>query len=551
MTTTMHPAAPTYDNTDDGYPKILAALQESFLTTVAARPPLFGVSTEGLFDVFLSHLPEAARQHYTCRTCRKFVERFGGIVTIDEQGTTRSALWNLPNIAVSAFFVGPLFQMARFVESREIAGVFLTSDPEWGQSTSGKNEAGADYHHFAVTPPASMLFKEDVDLETGEVLLSAAQAAANVREELKMLERGLAEFSRETVRTAETYLSSGDLYRSEKCIEIARWLVKQHEIWGLKNARQRKNLLWVSAATAPAGWCHVKQSMIGTLLDDVKLGLNFEALKRRFNEKMDPLQYQRPQAPPSEQNIAQAEKVVAQLGAKGALGRRYARIGDVKAMWKPRVAEAPAQDGSVFGHLKKPKAAPLVGLPQRTFTWVKFRDQILPLATKLEVLTPRGAGQFCALITAVNPDAPPLLQWDHPDARNPVSWYFINEGSLATAWNLRPNTYVQVTAITRKPSMWNEERPAKNHGDGVIFLLEGAKPTHHQRGGGMFVESMRSEFHAVRRTLEAHFLSTPIADADTASACGLSLGASSQKLDLTIRYETPTETGTILIDRWD
>ena len=267
MTTVMHTTAapaPTHDNSDDGYPQLLLGLREAFSETVASRPPLFGVNTEGLFDVFLSHLPEAARQHYSCRTCRKFVERFGGIVTVDDQGVTRSVFWNLPNISVSAFFIGPLFQMARFVETREIEGVFLSQDPEWGQTTSGKNEAGEDYHHFAVTPPPSLLFRHPID--------SADQAAANVREELGMLERGLAEFSRETVRTTETYLSSGDLYRSEKCIEIARWLVKQHEIWGLKNARLRKNLLWVSAATAPAGWCHVKQSMIGSLLEDVKAG---------------------------------------------------------------------------------------------------------------------------------------------------------------------------------------------------------------------------------------------------------------------------------------
>ena len=106
MTTVMHTTAapaPTHDNSDDGYPQLLLGLREAFSETVASRPPLFGVNTEGLFDVFLSHLPEAARQHYSCRTCRKFVERFGGIVTVDDQGVTRSVFWNLPNISVSAF----------------------------------------------------------------------------------------------------------------------------------------------------------------------------------------------------------------------------------------------------------------------------------------------------------------------------------------------------------------------------------------------------------------------------------------------------------------
>jgi len=41
------------------------------------------------------------------------------------------------------------------------------------------------------------------------------------------------------------------------------------------------------------------------------------------------------------------------------------------------------------------------------------------------------------LVTAKHPEAPPILQWDSPDKRNPVSLYVYVNGSATADWNLR------------------------------------------------------------------------------------------------------------------
>ena len=64
------------------------------------------------------------------------------------------------------------------------------------------------------------------------------------------------------------------------------------------------------------------------------------------------------------------------------------------------------------------------------------------------------------------------------------------------------------------------------------------------------IETLRSELHSVRATLEAFNASATIAGADTADACGL--GMTDQKpWNLALRVTTTNAVATYLIDRWD
>lgn len=50
--------------------------------------------------------------------------------------------------------------------------------------------------------------------------------------------------------------------------------------------------------------------------------------------------------------------------------------------------------------------------------------KVMPAASHLTVKVPNRADRFAALVTAVRPDAPPILRWDRDEARNPFSWYY-------------------------------------------------------------------------------------------------------------------------------
>ena len=110
---------------DDGYPQFLAATRRRAETYFGVKVPLFETDAVGLFDLFLANLPADQRQHYNCHACRRFVERFGGLVCVGEGGSLVSLMWD-PE-AVPVFFRESVSTMARSVRAAKITGVFLGS----------------------------------------------------------------------------------------------------------------------------------------------------------------------------------------------------------------------------------------------------------------------------------------------------------------------------------------------------------------------------------------------------------------------------------------
>ncbi len=522
------------------FDRLADAVRAHFGNMIQAHGPhLFTVETSDLDVIYLGQFASFAdRQHHTCSACRHFLHRYGDLVVMDSSGTIHSAMW--PDVTDAAFekvpaeYVEQVRTLARVVGHGRVKGVFLSKESVWGQPVTG------EWKHFAVSP-STLMFRHP--------LLSAGQAMAEKREHFGTLNRALAEFPAALIGQALTFLEADALYRSEKVEGVARFLHKlQHDLDGTKG-EQRRNIVWRAVAGAPAGFCTPRSSMIGTLLEDMATGMDFEAVKARFASKMHPLRYQRPQTTASSGNIEQAEKIVAQLGLEPALRRRFARLDEVQTVWKPS-AEAPTKEaGGVFGHLQARASAEAriaaQVVPVST-TWEKFARTVLPNALGMDLFV-SGSMSFGALVTAVDPAAPPLFQWDREDARNPVSWYLYHGGSQPGRWSLPDHAWAKVTGIALRPNAWGNVQ-MDHHGNGAIILLDGARDTVN-RELALFPETLRSELHQVRKTIEQFSKSRSIEGVEEASACGLILGDKNTRHSLRVR--TAAGVATYHIDRWD
>jgi hypothetical protein len=675
---------------DGGFDHLVAAMQSQFAAIAGGERPLFTTDLTEIFASFLASLPPALHRHYTCNCCRRFLDRFGGLVVVGEDGQLASALW--PDAAVPAAFAPFVAAMRAQANKATITGVFLTSDGMLGTPLTG------EWPHLAVPIPA--------DRRHQGLVSNANQVAAGKKQDLGVLKRGLDEFDVPTVRKALDLLTTGGLYRSDKAEGVVHWVLGLHEMRSfVRDDRLRENLLWVAAATAPPGFCQIRSSMIGTLLEDITADLPFDTIKERWATKMAPSQYMRAQAAPSAGNIAQAEKIIATLKAAGALGRRYAHLAELpQILW--RAPAAPAAPAGVFSHLT-PKARPArePAAPPVTMSWETFAHTVLPEARLIEAQVPTSPDRFVALVTAAEPGAPPILQWDSEQARNPFSWYYAagidaeirrrvlgaggthencdirasllwnNRNDLdlhviapsgehiyfsskkgkcggwldvdmnvsgntdtpvenirwtrgvapdgryrfyvqnyrfhepsrsptpfrvelevngevfhhdsvispsqqtgaasdldvavfdhvagqklgtpprgmrsaqdKSTWNLVPGQWTRVSSIVPSPNLWGD-RPLTQHGQHLFFLLDGCRDTVRGTGRGFFVETLRSEFHPIRSTLEAYAASADIAGAEEADACGLGMSDQSP-WNLALRVTTPGAVTTYLIDTW-
>jgi hypothetical protein len=534
MNTQVSEGAVVGNHHDGDYDAFLGRVNARFLKNCGnGTKPLFTTDAEDLWGVYLGSFADPTeRQYHNCHACRQFIERFGSLATIGDDGMTAPAIWHEDDAPEA--YRPALAAMAKAVRRAKVTGVFLSSDSVWGTLETGA------WHHLAVRPTPGMVFQRATQ--------TAGQVMAEKREDFKTVMHALNEFTQPHLELALTLLKTDALYRSEKVLGQAEWLHGLHVARAAAHGSAKANAVWRAIATAPAGFCHPRSSMIGTLLEDIAAGMEFSEVSRRFAAKMHPLAYQRPQAAPTAGAIAAAEKIMQQLGAAGSLARRFARLDEVQALWRPAPKRDEAAPGGVFGHLKpKGAEAPSMAIPAQTMTWDKFQRTVLPTAERMEFLAP-GVGAYTALVTAVNADAPPILQWDREDARNPVSWYFWNGGSSAASFGLAAGAFVPVEAIAFKPSMWNGGN--EHQGQGVLFVLAGARESK-MAGAALFPEILKAEFHGVRAVLEAYSRGAGIEGMDKPHAAGVMLEKGNKAWNATVRVWSGDRSLDYRLDRWD
>lgn len=488
---------------DEGhdYSGLLAGVQSSFELVSSWPGPFFQTDAPGLSELYLIAMP-SARQHHNCSACRRFLETYGGLVVVTDSGNLESVMWKLTG-GVPDFYVPVFEHMRERVERAKIVAPFLTKEHIWGTPKTG------NWSHMAVLPEPKRVYRPGA--------LTPGQAMASAKENFRIVNDALKEFSTQMLDQALRLFESDSLSYSEKFKGPVFWLRKLHE---RPRGRKGENLLWRAVATAPAGYCHPKSSVIAPLLQDIVNGLPFEDLKRKFNAKVAPLKYQRAQVAPTAGNLASAEKLIEKLGLRKSLERRFARLNELEKIWFPYApaSKAASAPGAIFGHLTpkatgKGKGAPVppVALPERTMTWEKFIKDILPGAEQMEFQVPI-IGSFIALTSAVHLDAPDLFKWD-----GPIAWYVYPKGSRAEQWRLSPG-WAPVTAVVPLPTLWGKD-PKPYIAEGAVIVLKGACDTHNT-SNALFASCLRGDLHEIRSAMEAYSLSARLSGQEQASACG-------------------------------
>lgn len=519
----------------DGYEELLACIRRSFNRAVKDETtPLFTTDAPDLYDLILDSIPADARQHYNCNACRHFVNRFGRLVTINPKtGKQTAVMWG----GAAPEFFRPAVEVIRArVEAARITGVFITDEATLGWPKTG------EWTHMAVEMPQKMVYRGRV--------ATASQKRAEKDEDHRLLLNCLTKYKQGDVESAVNLLRSDALFQAEKILPMAEWFLDTMKATAGK--KLKNNIVWHRAATAPAGFCHIPANMLGTLLDDIRDGYDVGSIKARFNEKMHPLQYQRPQAAPTAGNVQRAEEIVAKLGLENSLKRRYARLDEVTALWKPS-SEKKAAAGGVFAGVPikgtRRDAKNGVEAPETAITFEKFRRTVLPTARKMELQVSYKDDNFGAIVTAVDPDAPPIILWDMENERNPFSWYLYNGGSAPGQWGLSSG-FREVTAVVLQPNMWSSTHPKLYPGEGAMFVLEGAHDTRNP-SACLFPGVLKGELREVRATIEAFSRQSTLSGKEDGDVCGLLIQSNSKWLDVHLRVTTDVGVALYKIDRWD
>lgn len=518
---------------DADYHRFLLGVSRTFQTS---GQPLFQTDAK-LVDLYLGNLrPE--RQVHDCRACKRFIESFGALATISDDGCLTSAFWAADTVPL--FYRKAVSKMAAAVIAANVVSPFLSNDLVWGKDSDGP------YAHVWARNPFAF----------NHATLSAEQAMAVKREDYKNILVALGEFNLKVVNEAVRVLETEQLTRSEKFLGPVQWLQGLHAARNATLDRHRRaNMTWLAIAGAPDGYLHPRASIVGSLLEDIAAGKTFEQVRKAFDAKMHPLKYQRPQAAPKAGNVAAAEKLFDRMGLERSLNRRAALLNEVQTAWAPFVPKRrPQRATGIFSHLA-PRGSSGHPVTERTgqavvMTWAKFTRNVLPAAEGIEVWIPVTKVPFIGFTTATHDDAPPLIRWDRENERNPFSWYLYTDGSVGSDWNITANAWAKVEAIVPLPTIWGDE-PKPHLGEGYVLALSNCRDRRGPAGTVIWPEHVREELHGVRATIEAHSKSDTLIKPDGQWCAGLDVRRSNNAINYLLRVTSGGSMTTYLIDRWD
>jgi hypothetical protein len=383
-----------------------------------AQEPLFVVASDRdkIWERYLSAFPPGTdpmfrqRTEHDCSCCRHFIRDIGDVVAI--QNGTVSTVWDLNGLPEPYQTVADA--MAEHVRSLAVSNIFLTPFPKHGVA---ENKALLDgtlfnFNHFAVEVPKKFISSE-CDEKRGTARTTQA-----------VLKRGLSELSQEAVATVIDLIASKALYRGEEHLRSVNEFSALQARYLSTAEDQRELLLWALLDNPVARF---RNTVIGTLVQDLSEGVDLEAAVRSFETKVAPQNYKRPTSLITKGMVDAAMKTIGELGLEAALQRRHAKLSDVNVnsvLFVDNSVKAELKGGVRDLLMQEVKPVTLDLKRAEEITVEKFMAEVLPKTTGLQLLPDNShLGNFVNITAPVQESTGQLLRWN-----NDFAWSY--EGNV-------------------------------------------------------------------------------------------------------------------------
>lgn len=372
---------------------------------------LFVASSTGdeLYAHYLAAFPEGTnpvfreRTEHDCSNCKNFIRNFGLVIAIDPDSLALETIWDGEGFDYPFDVVAA--EMRDFVSGQSVGGLFRVGQPSFSaQTTRTQGKQGIEtYQHFYGVAASRFVTKDGA--QAGEFATS-----------VQVLSDTFARLDLGAVDAVLDLIREKQLYRGEEHHQKVRDYRAALERYGTLEPQQQP--MFIAATALNMGISRFKNSVIGTLVDDLASGVDLEAAVRSFEAKVAPANYQRTAQVVTQRMVDDAVKVIDELGLK--VGRRMARLDDVSVdnvLWVDAAARPLMKDGlaAVLAGAVTHRP-PTIPEGQITDTGIdQFLREVLPQALALRVLiAPDLAGHFMTLTTATEAGGPDLFKWNNP-----------------------------------------------------------------------------------------------------------------------------------------
>lgn len=367
------------------------------------------LTKEDIWDAYLKAFPEGTnpvfreRTEHDCSCCRNFIKNLGRVVTLRPDGSYQT-VWDVEAEGEYAVVAAALSDLIR---QHPIESIYRTKEPSYGAKVT--YEAPKDgspqltWHHFYGATPAHLKHH------------SPGEAIGEVASAHQVFKRGLEELSLAALETVEDLITSNSLYRGEEHHQAVKDFRELKRYYDALPAERRATFAWQNINKRGARF---KNTVIGTLVQDLSEGVEVDVAVGRFESKVAPQNYRRTTALITPKMIESAIGTLRGLGLESAVRRRFATVRDLS------VNDVLFVDRNVRPHMKDDLAGLLMSGVQTRRAQTgggttdvdaeSFINLILPGATSVELaLEPSHIGNFVSLTAPEEDVVGRLFQWDN------------------------------------------------------------------------------------------------------------------------------------------
>lgn len=381
------------------------------------------VDGDELYRRYLTAFPEGTDPLYKkatehdCSCCRHFVRRAGAVVFLD--GGSIQTVWDEAADRAPYPYNVVATALRDVVRDADIEGLYRVGQKEhsFGADTTrslGEGGQALAWNHLHTGAIPKALRAESPDQVCGEY-----------RTTVQVFVRGLVELSPSAAETVLSLIEANSLYRgAEHRSAVIQFMAAQAAYRG-RDARSQSIFAW-TAATGPAS--RFRNTVIGTLVQDLSEGVDVERAVASFEQKVAPANYKRPSAVITPGMVREAMRTIEILGLESALERRFARMSDISVndvLWVDNTVRSTmrgmadtlmrlAAATSSRSTKKDEERAEDIGLDA-------FVERVLPEATGLEIfLRGEHLGNLVSLTAPVHPEPKQLFRWS-----NDFAWSYV------------------------------------------------------------------------------------------------------------------------------
>jgi hypothetical protein len=399
------------------FAKIVAA---SFQSIVKAAQQVYvtGVDGDALYRDYLAAFPDGTNPifkkatEHECSCCKQFIRRAGSVVAISDQGII-STVWDDAAKKAPHPYNVVAAALRDAVLAAEVSDLYRVSSKEnsFGAATTRSLDEGGKactWNHLYTDAIPKTLQAASPD-----------QVRGDYRTTVQVFTRGLVELAPSALDTVLALIEANNLYRgTEHKAAVVQFMTAQ-KAYQAKEGRAQSIFAWTNAV-GPAS--RFRNTVIGTLVQDLSEGVDVERAVASFEAKVAPTNYKRTSAVITPAMVKKAMETIETLGLEPALERRFATIKDISVndvLWVDGTVK-PAMKGGIGDVLMKAAAT---ANPQSTkldedcaedIGLDVFVEHVLPTATSVEILLKgEHLGNLMSLTAPVHPEPRQLFRWNN------------------------------------------------------------------------------------------------------------------------------------------